>query len=154
MRFADTPFMKRVFNLARCRGLEVKLIPYIMQMVEPTPNTFLYYHGHHAQNQAPSVTKDPFHVSSYLKDTKLATPQAVSQKVADVLQRFRNLFRVKPGEPLDIACAMSKLYREAGNFSMRSYMFEHEKMDPKDVNWCETLDKSTGWYDRALTEST
>lgn len=26
-------------------------------------------------------------------------------------------------------------------------------MSPQDITWCETLDKSTGWYDRALTET-
>ena len=31
-------------------------------------------------------------------------------------------------------------------------MFQND-MESKAINWCETLDKSTGWYDQALTES-
>ena len=154
MRFPDTPFMKRVFDLATNRKLPVKLIPYIMQMVEPSPNTFLFYNNARINNQAPNVTGDPFSVSGYVTDSSLTTPQGVSQKVAEVLQPFRDLFRAQSGEqPPDIASAMSDLFGLTNKFSMRSYMFGLG-MNARDISWCETLDKSTGWYDRALTEST
>ena len=156
MRFPDTPFMKRVFDLATNRNLPVRLIPYIMQMVKPLPNTFLFYNNAGVKNQDSSVTSDPFNVSSYVNDPGLTTPQGVSQKVAEVLQRFRNLFRAPtPGGQLpDISKAMAELFRLTDKFSMRSYMFDPVGMDSRQINWCETLDKSTGWYDRALTEST
>ena len=73
--------------------------------------------------------------------------------VATVLQPFRDLFRALPGQQPDVASAMSQLFLSTDKFSMRSYMFSLG-MDPRDISWCETLDKSTGWYDRALTEST
>ena len=50
MRFPDTPFMKRTFDLAKSRGLNVKLIPYIIQMVKP-PNTWLLYNNSRVNNQ-------------------------------------------------------------------------------------------------------
>jgi hypothetical protein len=155
MRFPDTPFMKRFFDLATNRNLPVRLIPYIIQMIKPSPNTFLFYNNRHAYNQDSTLPEDPFNVSGYLGDTKLATPQAVHKKVAEVLQPFRDLFRAKPGEqPPDIATAISELFRMTNRSSMRSHMFEILGMNSKDVHWCETLDTFTGSYDRALTEST
>jgi len=53
---------------------------------------------------------------------------------------------------VDIATAMDTLFSETNTFTMRSYMFQGG-MNAKDIHWCETLDKSTGWYDRALTET-
>jgi len=35
---------------------------------------------------------------------------------------------------------------------MRSYMLIMKGMDAKDIHWCETIDKDTGWYDRSLTQ--
>jgi len=151
MRFPDTPFMKRVFDLATNpkRNLSLKLIPYIMQMVEPAANTILYYNAERINNQAQVTSNDPFHVSNYLQDQDLATPQGVAQRVAHVLQPFRDLFTVQ-----SIESAMPELFAATNKFSMRGYMFSPLwNMNPRDINWCETLDKSTGWYDRALTES-
>ena len=47
---------------------------------------------------------------------------------------------------------MKTLFEQTNKFSMRSNMSIGLKMDPKDVNLCETFDKPTGWYDRALTQ--
>lgn len=151
MRFPDTPFMKRTYDLALYRGLNVKMIPYVMQMVDP-PNTWLLYNNSRINNQDPSVTGDPFNVSSYVANPKLTTPEGVATRVSEVIQPFRDLFRHTSGQKTDIAASMDILFEETNKFSMRSYMFQNN-MTSKDINWCETLDKSTGWYDRALTES-
>ena len=154
MRFPDTPFMKRVFDLIRNRNLSVTLIPFIMEMVEPSPNTFLFYNNARVNNQDHSIVGDPFDVLSYVGEPDLTTPQGVSQKVAEVLQRFRDRFRTRFGDrPPDIAAAIGWLYEQAGGLSMRAYMSQVVGMDDKQISWCETLDKSTGWYDRALAES-
>lgn len=150
MRFPDSPFMKRTFDLARNRGLKVKLIPYIMQMTNP-PNTWLLFNNSRINNQS-SVTGDPFNVSSYVADPNLRTPEGVANQVSEVIQPFRNYFRHTEGQSTDIAAGMETLFKETDQFSMRSYMFQ-KGMESKAINWCETLDKSTGWYDRALTES-
>lgn len=154
MRFPDTPFMKRVFDLAENRNLRVTLIPYIMQMIKPTPNTFLFYNNRGVNNQDSSITGDPFGVSGYIKDQNLTTPAEVSQRVATAIQPFRDYFRAENGSQPDIATGMQNLFDATNPFSMRSYMFQILGMSFQDINWCETLDKSTGWYDRALTEST
>ena len=154
MRFPDTPYMKRTFNLAKNRGLNVKLIPYIIQMVDP-PNTWMFFNNARVNNRDPSVFGDPFDVKNYLADKSLTTPDAVHRKIAEVLQPFRDLFRPPgPGQPpRDIATSMEILFKETNKFSMRSYMLIMKDMDAKDIHWCETIDKDTGWYDRSLTQS-
>jgi hypothetical protein len=145
MRFPDTPFMKRTFDLAKNRNLPVSFIPYFMQ----SPNEILFYNNHSAIDPPP--TCDPFDVLPYLNDPTLTAPAEVSNKVAGVLEPFRALFAPTSGN--DIATGMNLLFAATNRFSMRGYMFD-KGFTAKDINWCETLDKSTGWYDRALTEST
>ena len=150
MRFPDTAFMARTFDLARNRGLSsVTLIPYIMQ----ANNTFLCYNGKSVYSQEANSSPDPFNVSSYVSPG-LTSPDEVDAQVTKILGPFRSLFMPdSSGNQPDIATAMTKLFSETNKFSMRSYMLL-QGMQPQDISWCETLDKSTGWYDRALTEST
>ena len=159
MRFPDTPFMKRTFDLVENRGLNVKLIPYIMQMDDP-PNTWLFYNNVRVHNRDPSVTGDQFHVGNYVVDKSLTTTEGVHKKVAEILQPFRDLFRPRklPSRPPiivpppSIAGAIKSLFAETDKFSVRSYMFANGMSD-QDVHWCETVDKSgTGLYDRSLTQ--
>ena len=152
MRFPDTPFMKRTFDLARNRNLKVKLILYILQMVTPSANTWLLYNNARANNQAPSLTDDPFGVSGYVSDPSVRTYEGVYEKLFGVVQPFRDLFRVPPNGTLDIATAMDTLFEQTNNFSMRSYMFQNGS-SASDINWCETISDSTGSYDRAFSES-
>jgi len=133
----------------------VTLIPWIQQMVDP-PNTWLLYNNSRVSNQDSSVTGDPFNVKLYVVDKTLTTPDGVHKKVREVLQPFRDMFRPpSPGKPApNIATAMAKLFSETDKFSMRTYMINGKPgMDPKDVNWCETVEDPTGWYDRSLTQT-
>jgi len=150
MRFPDTPFMKRTFDLALNRNLPVKLIPYNMQV----DNTFLFYNNRGIHSQETDAAGDPFGVAGYV-NSNLTSPGAVHQQVATVIAPFRKLFEPdSSGNPPNISEAMDTLFEKTNTYSMRSYMFQTTPLSPKDIHWCETLDKSTGWYDRALTEST
>jgi hypothetical protein len=151
MRFPDTPFMKRTFDLAENRGLKVKLIPHIIQMVKP-PNTRLFFNNVRINNQDSSVTGDPFNIASYIDDPDLLTPQGVSKKVGEAIQPFRDMFRASPGQRADIAITIDRLFKDTDKLSMRSYMFEGG-MNAKGIHWCETIDGATGLYDRSLAES-
>ena len=149
MRFPDTPFMARTFDLARNRKLPVKLIPYIVE----ADNTFLCYNGKSVYRQESNATDDPFTVSDYVS-TGLTEPKEVDAQMSKLLDPFRNLFRAdSSGNQPDIAAAMAQLFNETNQFSMRSYMFL-QGMRAEDISWCETLDAYTGGYDRALTEGT
>ena len=155
MRFPDTPFMKRTFDMVRNRGLKLTLIPYILQMVSPATNTWLFFNNARVNNQAASVTQDPFGISGYVTDPNIATPEGASRRVAEILQPFRDLFRTSAdGKPADIAASMKIIFEQTNNFSTRGYMLQALGMSNEDINWCETTGKSTGWYDRAFTEGT
>lgn len=153
MRFPDTPFMARTFDLARNRNLDVTLIPYIREMTDP-PHTWMLYNNVRINNQDSSETGDPFNVWLYVEDQTLTTPDGVHAKVREVVQPFRDLFRPPSSdEPApDIATAMATLFSETDKYSMRTYMLNVTGMDPKDVNWCETIEEPTGWYDRSLAQ--
>ena len=156
MRFRDTPFMKRTFDLFRNRGLNLKLIPYIREMVDP-PHTLLHFNNNRLHNRAsPSAEgADPFKVNSskFLNDDSLATQSAVQMKIAKVIEPFRDLFRPTiDGTLPDIDGALKSLFEVTNNWSMRTYMLNVVKMDANDVNWCEALDSSTGTYDLSLTQ--
>lgn len=152
MRFRNTTFMKRTFDLLENRNLGLKLIPYIREMVDP-PNTWLYFNGVRVNNRDKTVTGDPFDVKDYVKDQDLTTQQGVLNKIAEVIQPFRDLFRPTRDEPPpDITTTMNTLFEETNEFSTRTYMLTIKNMDPKDVNWCQTLDNSTGTYDLAFTQ--
>ena len=156
MRFRDTAFMKRTFNLFRMEKLKLKLIPYIREMVDH-PHTFLYFNNNRSYNWASpdADEQDPFKVNSpkFLGNDKLATHRAVRTKVAEVIKPFRDIFRPrsdgtlpKVGEPLEL------FLRATDRWSMRTYMLTESKMDANDVSWCEALDSATGTYDLSLSQ--
>lgn len=152
MRFPRTAFMKRTFDLAENRGLNVKLIPYVVQMVDP-PNTWLFYNGARVNNMDSSVVGDPFNIKDHVTDPSLKTPHGVSTKVTELFQEFRDMFRAlsPKDQPPDIEVTMKELFEKTNHHTMRTFMLE-QGMDPRDIHWCETLSTATGWYDRALTQ--
>ena len=156
MRFRDTTFMKRTFKLLRKEDLNLKVIPYIREMVDP-PHTLLHFNNARLHNRADPDADglDPFKVNSsgFLSDDKLGTQRAVLIKVAGVIQPFRDLFRpTSDGTLPDIGKALETLLQATDRWTMRTYMLNVLTMDPNDVNWCETLDSSIGTYDMSLTQ--
>jgi hypothetical protein len=120
------------------------MIPYIFQMTEPY--TFLYYNGNRTAN-VPTLPANPFHISSQYVPSNLLAPGEPASSINEVLAAPRQLFVDNKIEP-----AMEKLYAQYDQYSMRSWM-EYNNFSSSGINYCETLDKSTGWYDRALTET-
>lgn len=150
MRFPNTPFMKRTFDLFK--RLNVKLIDYIFNNTATRD-----YYPYDADGYVPQ---------SYYKEGTVAI-------VDSVLDPFRELFARNP-----IAEAVTQLM-QFDAYSTRSWMTvtvpfsgsnttRHDSLpDPMGiqiaaqrkiypssvVNWVETHDTSTGSYDRALTEA-
>jgi hypothetical protein len=148
MRFPDTPFMKRTFDLINpARQPPIlnpppKMIPYIFEQ----PNSFLYFNGSRTANVSP-LPPNPFNISPmYVPETLLRAGQP-ADSINAVMAAPRQLFVDN-----DLATAMQKLYVQYDQYSMRSWM-EKNGFSSSGINYCETLDKSTGWYDRALTEN-
>ena len=156
MRFRDTPFMKRTFKLLRNSDLNLKLIPYIREMVDP-PHTLLHFNNNRLHNRAgpDAEAADPFKVndSKFLNDNKLATQHAVHTKVAELIGSFRDLFRPRiDGTLPEVDEALGQLFDATNHWTVRTYMLNMKGMNANDVNWCEALDNSTGTYDLSLTQ--
>ena len=133
MRYPDTPFMKRTFNLMKNRGLNINLIDYIFT----APNTFQWYP-----------------IGPFGEVPEEHIEMGVENIVRGVLAPFKAFFKV---QPIDIDKAMEVLMR-VDAFSTRSYMSIgiHPLSKPypsSTIHWCETMDGSTGRYDSALTEA-
>lgn len=121
-------------------------------MVNPA-NTWLYFNRVRVNNRAKGVAGDPFLVSGYVNDQSLTTQEAVLNKLQEVVQPFRDLFRPRADGSLpDIAEAIASLFQETNKFSLRSYMLMVHNMDPRDVNWCQTLTDAEGTFDLSLTQ--
>jgi len=156
MRFPKTPFMWRTFNLAE--RLNMKWLDYILA----TDNTFYFFNGTRikatkgsSSGALPEVDPygvnkgkipdyvDPQFVASYEPGTFISTVV-----VGPIIAPF-----AEPG--VDIEKAMEDLYQKYDKYSMRSYLFQlsNYNISSADAHYMETLDKSTGWYDRALTET-
>ena len=127
----------------------------------------------------PAIVEDPFNVTDYIglgapevpavpaaagvpavpavpAIPDLRTPQGVHQWIGEVLQPYRNRFETGPGAPIqDMAMetAIDLLYEDTNDLSLRARMSRVPRISHKHISWCETLDKSTGWYDRSLAES-
>ncbi|KAG8704051.1 hypothetical protein FRC11_010240, partial [Ceratobasidium sp. 423] len=165
MRFPQIPSMERVFKLFDYpplnqgdKTLKSKLTPFLFA----NNNTFFDYNGVTVRRSAvPSA--DPFKADQVLDSPeKQAYIKTGAAKIADdVIRPFATalLDDLKNGTNEGWKKLMEK-----DTHSTRSYMgFAYEPSAqlnlpkgplPGDViNWVETFDKSTGWYDRSLSET-
>ncbi|KAK2462140.1 hypothetical protein APHAL10511_005838 [Amanita phalloides] len=165
MRFPEIESMRRVFHLFDYPPLntgDLQLKAKIKPFIFTSNNSFLSYNDVTVKhNDVPAG--DPFKASAVIKDTN-PNPYIAAGVTAilnDVLGRFAvplmNDLKTGKTDGWDLMMKYDK-------HSTRSYMAlaytpsDHlnlpKKPLPTDViNWLETFDKSTGWYDRALTET-
>ncbi|OCH83795.1 hypothetical protein OBBRIDRAFT_742694, partial [Obba rivulosa] len=142
MHFPNTPFMKRTFSLAD--ELDVKRIPYAMK----APNTFTHYNGRQVQGES-ALSGDPYGVARYVDPNNRIpnaplTPEAVHRScTSPTLDLFT-------GDNFDLDLAFQQLYGSFDKYTMRTWLQDRTAAA---INWCEMIDRSTGWYDRALVET-
>ncbi|KDR80293.1 hypothetical protein GALMADRAFT_242628 [Galerina marginata CBS 339.88] len=164
MRFPKIRSMQRVFNLFDYAPLNTpdialgsKVHPFVFQC----DNTFLSYNGVTVQGSPPPY--DVFKSSEVIQDTN---PQPYIQAgtkaiVNDVISPFASGILQDLGQ--DEKPGWDYMMR-FDSYSTRAYMsIAYEPSEdlgippcplPTDVvNWCETFETSTGWYDRALSET-
>lgn len=151
MRYPDTTFMKRTFDLARKRlQLGVKVIPYLRS---PTPeNSFLCYNNisvRKTQSSSAKPSDDIFRVSV---DNKGDVPKEYVDKGTGVLWSealgpLRQLF-----VDLPFPEAFKKLM-ENDMHSVSSYLALEKKYPYHVIKWFETMESRTGLFDQALTET-
>ncbi|TFK36513.1 hypothetical protein BDQ12DRAFT_609672 [Crucibulum laeve] len=139
--------------------LESKLRPYFFKASSTgTGKGFLYFNGVRALND-PSA-QCTFHAEEMgVPDVYIKV--GVERIVDDVVQPFAKglLDDLKTGSTSGWDCMM-----QFDKHSMRSYLtmcyipskeldLPEEHLSTSVINWLETFDKSSGWYDRALTET-
>jgi len=174
MRFPKIKSMERVFRLFDYPplntgniALKAKLRPFYF-VGAGNNNTFYEYNGVRVrQNAMPA--QDPFKAKEVIQDVNSDPYISAGTKaiVDDVIDPFatRLLEDLKKDFDFDVAGSPGWKYMQSFDlYSTRAYMSIKytpspslnlpEKPLPTDVvNWCETFDKSTGWYDRAFSET-
>ncbi|KEP46404.1 L-amino acid oxidase [Rhizoctonia solani 123E] len=164
MRFPKTDFMERVFKLFRYppfKGeLEKKLQPYYF--VAEKKNAFLDYNGVTRLQNQPRLP-DPFKAAAVITSENKEKYITVGYEkiVNDVITPFATGIFNDLQKGTDKGWQKMMAYNK---YSTRAYMSIKYSPTPSlglpecplpddVVNWCETFDKSTGWYDRALSET-
>ncbi|KAG2336933.1 hypothetical protein BDR05DRAFT_80702 [Suillus weaverae] len=169
MRFPKISSMQRVFNLFDYPplnqddiSLKTKLKPFYF-VGGGNNNTLLSYNGVTVRQNA-MPPNDPFKADQVIQDVVDSNPYiAVGAKAImdDVIGPFatRLLDDLKTG-----GSEGWKYMKSFDQYSTRAYMqlkyipspslgLPNTSLSTDVVNWCETFDKSTGWYDRALSET-
>ncbi|KAG1769110.1 hypothetical protein EV702DRAFT_1189117 [Suillus placidus] len=169
MRFPKISSMQRVFNLFDYPplnngdiSLKTKLKPFYF-VGGGNNNTLFSYNGVTVRQNA-MPPNDPFKAEQVIQDEVDSNPYiAVGVKAImdDVIGPFatRLLDDLKTG-----GSEGWKYMKSFDHYSTRAYMqlkyipspslgLPNNSLSTDVVNWCETFDKSTGWYDRALSET-
>jgi monoamine oxidase len=179
MRFPKVKMMKRLFNLfaypplnPKGNRLEDKLIPYYYytasyyQRNPAKDNGFLYFNGRRGRDVRDISQKNSFLSAAVLPNLP---PQASAQYIAagarNIAEDVYKPFVDRLVRDLETGGSEGWHYMQSfDKYSTRAYMSVTYKPSPSlnipeqplpnnVVNWCETFDKSSGWYDRGLTES-
>ncbi|KAG1769915.1 hypothetical protein EV702DRAFT_1202695 [Suillus placidus] len=138
--------MQRVFNLfdyptLNKDGISLKTKVKPFYFVGGGNNNTLYSYNGVTVRQNAMPKRDPFKAGQMIKDVSNSNPYiAVGVKAImdDVIGPFatRLLDDLKTG----------------GSEELRP-VFDSRSLSTDVINWCGTFDKSTGWYDRALSET-
>ncbi|TDL14703.1 amine oxidase [Rickenella mellea] len=169
MRFPKIDAMRRVFKLFHYpplnpgdkSDLEKKLQPFYFTST-PVNNALYFYNGIRVV-QCERTPQDTFKADEVILDTDpkpyiTAGTKAITDDVI-------NPFATRLLDDLKNGTSDGWTYMQSfDKYSTRAFMSLHYKPSPSlglpdkclptdVVNWCETFDKSTGWYDRALSET-
>lgn len=162
--------MERVFKLfdypplnSDGIALKAKLRPFYF-VGGGNNNTFYSYNGVTVlQNAMPSPDQDPFNAEQVIQDISPDPYIKAGAKaiVDDVIAPFATRLLQDLEDGGSVGWEYMKSFDQ---YSTRAYMslkyipspslgLPNKPLPTDVVNWCETFDKSTGWYDRALSET-
>jgi hypothetical protein len=160
MRFPEIDPMRRLWHLLRYPPL--KLESRLQEFIFTSPNAFVSFNGVTLRRENVTV-KDQFLSGMTIWDTNPEPYLTVGYKaiVDDVIGPFaKGLLDDLKNNTKDGWIEMMR----KDSYSTRSYMCHAYQPNPDlnipqtslptdVVNWLETFDKSTGWYDRAFSET-
>jgi len=178
MRFPDIPVMRRLFNLFNYPPLNVGVETPLASLLQKYyfqaagGNGFLSYNG--VTIRANNPDPNPFKSEAVIKDvSRHAADAYINAGVENILHDALDGFITALQKDVETGSDEGwKKLMEFDAYSTRSYLSLVYKPSaafqatlPPDlqlpdsplsmdvVNWCETFDKSTGWYDRSLSET-
>ncbi|KAI0341013.1 FAD/NAD(P)-binding domain-containing protein [Trametopsis cervina] len=159
MRFPDTPFMRRTFNLVRWLNDEekdsVKLIKYHMSESAGEKTYKFYNNVHHPRTipgELPPDPEDPYKISTYVPE-KFAwarNPDSVKSQMQIIMSDLR---RGLLDDGSNLEEFIKQLIEQYDQYTMRSYLQLKLGFPSSVVTVIETLKSSTGAYDRGLVQS-
>ncbi|KAK2462142.1 hypothetical protein APHAL10511_005840 [Amanita phalloides] len=176
MRFPRIESMRRVFHLfEHCEQvnsgdiqLKAKLRPFYF-VGAANNGTFYDYNGVNIkQTDAPNPRGNTFNDADVIQDTSSAPylNAGVNNITDDVITPFatRLLDDLKTGgqdgwnylmkyDKYSTRAYMALAYQPSDELLAKYPQLPRSPLPTDVINWCETYDKSTGWYDRALSET-
>lgn len=148
MRFPETAFMTRTFELAKKR-LGIKMLPYI----RANDNAFLSFNNisiTKAENKQNDLVKDDTFKASVANDGyvpedyfKQGTGVFWDQTLGELRQYFVDY-------PFPVAFKKLKKFED---HSVTSYLLLEKKIPYPVVKWWETMESRTGLFDLSLVET-
>ncbi|KAG1751233.1 hypothetical protein EDB19DRAFT_1676233 [Suillus lakei] len=169
MRFPKISSMQRVFNLFDYPplnkdniSLKTKVKPFYF--VGGGNNNTLYSYNGVTVRQNAMPPQDPFKADQVIQDVVDSSPY-ITAGVKAIMDDVIGPFATRLLDDLNTGGSEGWKYMQSfDHYSTRAYMqlkyipspslgLPNESLPTDVVNWCETFDKSTGWYDRALSET-
>ena len=159
MRFPKTPIMDRTFDLFRRTGTDKKLVEYFMEGPnQPTRFNDITAVLPLSMDPPKPGNPDPFKVS---KVNDGPVPDEAVRDQAIILDRAYDRFRNEIKHPRrgkdqsmeDARKSAWKYLLKHDKWSLRGYLSFVEGEDSETVDWLETQNSATGWFDQAFTEN-
>jgi len=149
--------MQRLGLLFQYLKMEDQLIPYYFKAKPGTNPGIMYFNGVHGRVDQTDVHFDADKLG--INDTliELGVPRVVQDVIGPFARMLWSDMEKHTTTGWDVM-----MRNDA--YSTRAYMaFKYmpsatfglvpDHLSTREINWCETFDKSTGWYDKALTET-
>lgn len=147
MRYPNTTFMKRTFDLVSRLNMTNKFITYLRK----NDNAFLCYNGVSMTKEEAAAkprSEDMFRVSK--ANGGNIPPEFLDKGTDQVWEALGPLRQLFVEYPFDEA---QKRLMEYDGYSVRSYLTLVKHFPTDVVNWFETVEARTGLFDQALTET-
>ncbi|KAG5650548.1 hypothetical protein H0H81_011863 [Sphagnurus paluster] len=149
MRYPDTSFMQRTFDLARNRlGLQDKMLPYI----RGNDNAFMHFNGISMTKAQVKSTANSADLFKFSQSNDGNVPDSYVAAGSDVFWNkiLGNLRQLFVDHPFDVAF---KKLQELDKHTVTSYLSFVEGIPYDVIKWYETMESRTGLFDASLTET-
>jgi hypothetical protein len=145
--------MQRLGWLFKYIGLQDKLIDYFYTS-DKSPG-FQYYNGirvrigNQSDFDAPALGISQSYITA---GTKAIVADVVNPFAQALYDDVKNNTATGWDKMLSVHAHSTRSYMNSAYIPSGSLGIQEEHLSTRVVNWLETFDKSTGWYDRAFTE--